>query len=448
MRCTILSYTFMPRESRSKIDHDFALVVQQDGKSETTLAKFLKALLSYKHGLPAEIVKDFRAIPQILRWSSQHLRCTCIITNQLVNTRRTIPVLGDKGRLPVFLVLPGHVAQEQRDAGGVQDNVFICPWEMAFSSESGSLQHAITEGLAGLAAEPFKEGEDQVRERLEQLDTLPTLPDLVKHIMRLLSDPKTMMAQLEELLSSDSAVVLKVMQAANSPLFAGPGKKRQLSLKEAIVRLGLRKVGAIAQQIALMNCFVVPEESEFDMQRFWEHSVGCALVADRLVEDQLVTLQDKVEFNDYWLGCLLHDVGMLVQGFFFWEWFERIVRTTDSGAISYHEAEEELGGLVTHEFIGELLIRKGQMSKELVAAAGQHHVTGDSPGPLVSLVHVANNLAQELGLGYFETTGSTDYSRPALDALKLTRQGVLTAKDALEKSVVGQVKQLVKQCMS
>ena len=435
-------------ESKTKIDQDFALVVQQGGKSETTLAKFLKLLLSYKHELPAEIVKDFRAIPSILRRSSQHLRCACVIQSQVVNTRSTIPVLGDKGRLPLFLVLPGHVAQQQREAGGEQDNVFVCQWELAFTSGKGSLQHAITEGLAGQVTESFKfkEGEE-FEERLKHLDTLPTVPDLVMHIMRVLSDPKTTMAQLEELLSSDPAVVLKVMQVANSALFAGSAHKGQWTLKEAIVRLGLRKVGTIAQQISLMNCFVVPEDSDFDMQRFWEHSVGCALVADRLVEDRLVTLQDKVEFNDYWLGCLLHDVGMLVQGFFFWEWFERIVRSTDDGSISYHEAEKEMGGLVTHEFIGELLMRKSQMSKDLVEAVRLHHVTGDSPGSLVSLVHVANSLVKELGLGYFDKE-PTDYSRPALDALKLTRQGVRVAKDALEESVVGQVKQLVKQCMS
>ena len=37
---------------------------------------------------------------------------------------------------------------------------------------------------------------------------------------------------------------------------------------------------------------------------------------------------------------------------------------------------------------------------------------------------------------------------PALDALKLTRQGVSAVKDVLEGSIPGQVKQLVKQCMN
>jgi len=344
----------MPSDT-DKIQQEFALVVQQDGKAEGTLGKFLKLLLSYKYGMHAELVTDFRSISRILRSSGDHLRCVCVIQNQVVSARTTIPVLGDKGRLPVFLILPGHVAKDQRDTVGDLANVFICHWEMAFSSEEGSMNQIISEGMAVDAADVFDAGEefeDEVRQRLDKLDTLPTLPDLVLHIMRLVNDPKTTMAQMEELLSSDPAVVLKVMQVANSPWFAGSGHRGRWTLKEAIVRLGLKKVGAIGQQIALINSFVAPEESAFDMRRFWEHSLACALVADKLVTHGLITLKREVSFNDYWLACLLHDIGMLVQGFFFWEWFERVVRTTDGGTISYHEAEQEMGGLVTHEFIG------------------------------------------------------------------------------------------------
>lgn len=80
-------------------------------------------------------------------------------------------------------------------------------------------------------------------------------------------------------------------------------------------------------------------------------------------------------------------------------------------------------------------------------AVGLHHEVGDSPGALLSLVHVSNGLAKELGLGYMDNE-PVEYSRPALDALKLTRRGVSAVKDVLEGSIPGQVKQLVKQCMN
>jgi HD-like signal output (HDOD) protein len=135
--------------------------------------------------------------------------------------------------------------------------------------------------------------------------------------MRVISDPKATVVLLEELLMRDTAIVLNVMQVANSPYFMGTSRSGQRwTLQEAVVRLGVKKVGGIAQQIALINTFVRPEDSDSDLQRFWTHSVAVAMVADRLVEDSTAGLEDKVTFNDYWMAALLHDCGKVVQGFF------------------------------------------------------------------------------------------------------------------------------------
>ena len=250
-----------------------------------------------------------------------------------------------------------------------------------------------------------------------------------------------------KLLSSDPAVVLKVVQVANSAVFAGTGNKRW-TLNEAIVRLGLRKVGAIAQQIALINSFVRPDDIKFDMERFWEHSVGCALMADKLVESGRLNLPSPVEFNEYWIGGLLHDSGKLVQGLFFSEWFERILRTMDSDSSSFHEAENELtGGMVSHEFIGELLIRKSSMPESLVRAVGLHHITGETPEPLTTVLHLANNLTNEIGLGYTDQV-SVDYSRAALKSVKIGSSDLRQIKEELRFAVVAEVRQLVKQCLN
>ena len=433
--------------------HEIGLIVQQPGKAEQTLAKFLKLLLSYKYGLPTEIQDDYTRVSGIIRRRGEAIRCVVVVQRQAVSVRSTIPVLGAKGTIPLFLLLPGYVAQEQSEECAELDNVYVCPWEMAFTTGQGSLQQLVSSGLQSShgddpsVEEDTAEFEERLRDRLEQLDTLPTLPAIVLHIMRLVNDPKTTMAQLEELLSSDPAVVLKVVQVANSPMFAGTTARRW-NLNEAIVRLGLRKVGAIAQQIALINSFVRPEDSEFEMQRFWEHSVACALVVDKMVEQELVTLPEPVEFNEYWVAALLHDCGKMIQGFFFWEWFERIVRTMDSDKSTFHDAENELsGGMVSHEFIGELLLQKSNMPTELVAAVGLHHATGDTPSPLVALVHVANNITKEIGLGYIEDEPA-QYTDGAFKALKIGPQIIRHLKAVMSDEVVGQVKQLVRQCMS
>jgi HD-like signal output (HDOD) protein len=104
-------------------------------------------------------------------------------------------------------------------------------------------------------------------------------------------------------------------------------------LQEIITCLGVKKVGAIAQQVKMINSLVKPQESECSLKRFREHSVGTAIIADKLVTDRLVRLEKPLEFSDYWIGTLLHDVGNLVLGFFFWDWMSRILEHHREGVL-------------------------------------------------------------------------------------------------------------------
>jgi len=100
---------------------------------------------------------------------------------------------------------------------------------------------------------PFADMQARVEHRLRNLKTLPTLPEVALRIMTMVQDPKLTIEDLEEVLTSDPAIVHKLLQVVNSPVFAGSGQKRGWSLKETIVRLGHNKVGGIAQQIKMIN---------------------------------------------------------------------------------------------------------------------------------------------------------------------------------------------------
>jgi len=359
---------------------DYALLVQQEGRSQKTLGKFISLLLNYRYGIQAEVVTNYLSAARSLRSLGKRVRCVFVIQDQEVSARTTVPALTLAGTIPLYLVLPGHIANDQRQTCEGLANVFICPWEAAFSQGDGALPQTVATGLMGNEVDAMFSGEgaqaaleDRVRARLAHLDTLPTLPAVVLHIMRLIGDPTTTIGQLEELLLRDPAIVLKVLQVASSPVFAGTAKSGRWTLKEAIVRLGLRKVGAIAQQIALINTFVRPDDSDFDLERFWQHSVGCALAADQLVEGQHVKLKEKVEFNEYWIAALLHDVGRMVQGFFYHDWFLRIQRTASGDRCSFHAAETKMADGICHELIGELLLEKSNMPTELIQAVRLHH---------------------------------------------------------------------------
>lgn len=428
-----------------------ALIVAQEGKAQATLAKFLTLLLNYRYGFAVDTASDFIQAAGAIRRNGRRIRCVFVIQNKTVSARTTVPALTLGGTIPLFLLLPGHEANDQRESVEGMDAVHVCAWEMAFASGEGSLQRILGEALSEVDLESMLNEDSEslaqrIKDRLDRLDTLPTLPAIIMHIMRVISDPRATVAQLEELLMRDTAIVLKVMQVANSPYFMGTARSGQRwTLQEAVVRLGVKKVGAIAQQIALINTFVRPDDSNFDMQRFWMHSVAVAMIADRIVMDS-ADLEDKVPFNDYWMAALLHDCGKVVQGFFFPDWFERILRCMDSKT-TFAKAETDLGGAISHEWIGELVLRKSDMPNDLIRAVGLHHVLGERPARLTALVHVADGIAKEMGLGLVENE-AVDFNRAALTVLQLNRDGARSLGKKHASLVKDEVRRLVKECMS
>ena len=210
--------------------------------------------------------------------------------------------------------------------------------------------------------------------------------------------------------------------------------------------MGLKKVGAIAQQIKLINSFTKPAESEFDLRRYWEHSVGCALIADKLYSKKLIKLTDRIEFNEYWIAALLHDAGKLVLGFFFWDWFDRVVRRMEwTMNPSFRKTEAQMGDGANHEQIGQLLLLAAGIDPDVAASVGNHHSVGRSPSDLICLLHMANNLCRDLGLGYFAEERGI-YSRAVLRRLQLEKEDLEGLREDLGAEVVGEIVELVGQC--
>jgi HD-like signal output (HDOD) protein len=424
---------------------DLAVIVRGDGKSQKLIANFLKVLLNYQYGLEVEVVSDLIKASQILRKDGERIRSFFIVQDRALNVSSTLPLLTAQGEKPVVVLYPAELLERERDACLEVDNVYLCAWEMAFGKQSFTLTRLVEiafeeNGIGTLEGDV----ESTLEARLDRMAALPTLPGVVLRIIRLMRDPATTMDDLEQLLISDPAIVLKIMEAINSPSFAGGSRSSEWTLKDALVRMGLRQVGAIAQQIALVNCFVKPQESSFDLRRFWAHSLGTAVVADRIYTSKLVQFEEEISYNDYWLASLLHDSGKLVLGLFFWDWFAQVVEKMQQDKLTFQQAEAQLSDAIDHERIGELLLIKATMGEGVIEAVGLHHATGDDPSALVCLVHLANNVCKELGLGYLSEE-KVVYSKSVLKKLRLKRSSVTAVKESLGDTFTEEIAEMVRQ---
>lgn len=64
---------------------------------------------------------------------------------------------------------------------------------------------------------PYSAVQQQAERRLRSIHTLPTLPEIIMRIMRMVNDPKTTPEELDKVLCTDPAIVMKLIQVMRSP---------------------------------------------------------------------------------------------------------------------------------------------------------------------------------------------------------------------------------------
>jgi len=437
-------------------EQEYALIIEQTASPPQVVLAYLRMLLNYLYGLEVLSAAKMTEVASIVLERGESLRTIFLFQDSEITSKNAVSVLSRRGEIPVFVLMPKALLASHQDWLVAMPNVFPCPFEGAVTQADPSLQSIVGDvyeeaGIAKLPVDvegtPHELVQKRVEQRLKYLDTLPTLPEIVVQISRLLADEKTTAEDLEEILVSDPAIAHRLLHVVGSSAVSGTRDSDTWSLREAIVRLGLKQVGAIAQQIKLINGLVRPERSKFDLTRFWSHSVATAYIADQLYERKLVTIEAEIPFDRYWLAALLHDVGKLVLGYFAWEYFSDIIASQEHHKTAFRREEERLDHLLTHEYLGRLMLLNANAPRAVVEAAATHNTPPGQPRPVVSLVHVANNLAKELGFGYLPEEGAR-YSTSVLVSLGLKRRQMGELRGALGETVAADVEDIVARCMN
>ena len=439
----------------SEPEQEYGLIIQQAGKPQYVLAKFIVLLLNYQYGIYTKVVRDFVEAATAFRELGTRIRCTFVIQNERVRNQAVLMGLTRRDTVPLFVLVPEKLIAEHRTLAADLNKVELCAWE-GFSGKKGtSLRQQVANvfkafGVSGMLegteGKSYEELQHLVENRIRELKSLPSLPEVVMRVMKIVNDPEGSVQDLERVLFSDPAIVQKLLQVFNSAALSGAARQTKWTFKEGIMRLGMRKVGAIAAQVKMMNSFARPEDSKFDLRGFWEHSVGCALVADALYTKRLLPLKQEIEFNDYWVAAILHDIGKLILGFYFWDQFEQVLNHMGTEDCSYRAAEARFEDVPTHEYVGSLVMLKSNAGEDLVEVVGSHHRFGSSPRPLACIVHLANNLIKDMGRGYIPNEPA-EYDPNVLNALGLNETKVGAIREQLDEELEGQIDEIVEQCM-
>jgi len=234
-----------------------------------------------------------------------------------------------------------------------------------------------------------------VRSQLAALDAIPCVPAILIPVLRQLSEPSENidLQRVIELVARDRLLAAQTLRMANSPLF---GQSVQIdSVPAAALTLGPERMRAIATTCCVLRLAPSPAE-RFDPRVFWEHSLGCALVARQLARRVYYADPEKA-----YLAGLLHDIGFIVNMMFFPDQFRQTLQRATREKVALGALEQKIFGF-DHCSVGELLAARWLLGDDLQEVIRRHHESGQTliDHALVGIVAISDLLCRTSGLGY------------------------------------------------
>lgn len=231
---------------------------------------------------------------------------------------------------------------------------------------------------------------DVIKQQIETGDiVLPVLSSAAIRVQQELVKDEPDMRLLERLISQDQSLSSQVLQMANSAFYHG--LVEIMTIKAAIIRLGIQEVGRIALLAATKNQFRSKNKAlNIIMHKLWRHSVGCALGVQWLASRCKL---DEFKGHAFFAG-LLHDVGKL----FILMVIDQMKEKNNNLPITNALLMEAMAVLHTQQ--GYNLMKQWNLPEEYCVIARDHHDKDfDSKNILLLLVRISDMACLKLGIG-------------------------------------------------
>ena len=134
---------------------------------------------------------------------------------------------------------------------------------------------------------------------------LPSLPDIAAKVKKAMMNPNVSVEDISRIVSSDPAIVTRLIHAANGPL--NRGVESIDSIHAAIVRLGLNVAKELAISFSIKQLFTTKSAMLSQrMHQLYEHSVDVAAIGFSLSKQS-----GKLSPDHVLLAGLLHEIGVI-----------------------------------------------------------------------------------------------------------------------------------------
>ena len=221
------------------------------------------------------------------------------------------------------------------------------------------------------------------------LEKLPPFPVIAMRLLHTLTQEDVEISDVGKMIAADPVFATRLLQMANSPLFAL--QKTVKTISHAIMVLGLERVKAVTLTRSLGD-FVGPAIKVQALRACWQHSLAGAILSEQLAP------ACGADPDVAYVAGLLRDIGRLALLVKYPGPYANLLAVSGENAFDLLATERELFD-IDHCQAGAWLMQTMPFPEELCEVVAHHHdEVIDGPFGMVHLVKIADLLADALGL--------------------------------------------------
>ncbi len=264
---------------------------------------------------------------------------------------------------------------------------------------------------------------NKIKKIINEVQKLPTLPAVANKATKLLKDPTCTAIKVSEVIDKDPSLTVRVLRLVNSAFYAL--RCEVTNVKHAVALLGFKTISQMVITISVFDVFKGGYGKEFDREGFWKHSIGCAVVSQKIAQ-----ITDHSNADDCFTAGLLHDIGKVVLDQYLHEEMEKVLKLTQEQEISFADAETELLG-INHADIGGQVMENWKIPLPILVAVKYHHKPLDERGNsdiskdlIVDIVRLSDVICKREKIGFTGDTIIPEISKDLYIRLNIDQQGI------------------------
>ena len=130
------------------------------------------------------------------------------------------------------------------------------------------------------------------------------LPDTVTSLKKILDNEQSTVEDIAGMIAFDPTLAAQLLKLANSAMYKFPNRIETIS--KAIQIIGTKSLYDLAVSYGVAKTFAAISPNVIDLDKFWEQSLSCALLAKHIAEKKRIREPEKV-----FVAGLLHNIGEL-----------------------------------------------------------------------------------------------------------------------------------------